>query len=443
MANGILNRVKSAFTTVARGFVGNQWRILPNGVSAKASKDPLRNSAVMACCWWGIRNFPEAPLEVWKADPLGDDAIVPMHPASDLVRSPNPYYGYTTMAKMFALDAILEGNSYILIVRDSLRRPCELWYEFPVNMEPRRDPGSDNLIDYYDRKVGVKTEGWDVADVIHVRYGPLSTDSDMMKSIAPFQSLLLETLTLSEATLYIRYMLQNMGIVSVILSPAGDNQVITEDIADDIEEKFQAKVTGKNRGKPLVFRKPIKVDATGPSPADMAIDKLIAIPEQRICAVIGIPRAVAGVGGGSESAFGNGGELKQLRESATEEWIIPTQRDVAEAFTHQFLMPEYNALKAGIHFAYNLKNVRCLQEDQDKLWTRIVSAYSAQLISQQEGRTALGYSAEIDTAHTFAQPKVIVGPAKTMSGQSIKDRDRNRKLRREVEAGNADLYGDN
>jgi phage portal protein BeeE len=134
----------------------------------------------------------------------------------------------------------------------------------------------------------------------------------------------------------------------------------------------------------------MKAERFGLSPEEMALDKILRLPEQRITAVFGVPAIVVGLGAGLErSTFAN---FKEAREAFTETVLVPLWRELAETITTQ-LGPDFG-LKPGQRFEYDISEVRALQEDVTALYTRTISAYKEGVLTLQESRQALGQDPE-------------------------------------------------
>ena len=84
---------------------------------------------------------------------------------------------------------------------------------------------------------------------------------------------------------------------------------------------ISTKVSGRNKGKPLVISGQMQVERLSFSPQDLDIGLLRRVPEESISAVLGVPAILAGLGAGLENAtYSN---ARELREFFTENKLIP------------------------------------------------------------------------------------------------------------------------
>ena len=133
-------------------------------------------------------------------------------------------------------------------------------------------------------------------------------------------------------------LLSNLGVPSVMITPK-DEFGVTDEEAEQISKTFQRKVSGKNRGKPLILSGSMNVEKLSFSPKDLDIGLLRRVPEERISAVLGVPAILCGLGAGLDRAtYSNASEL---REFFTENKLIPMWKMVAEEMTQQILLRDY------------------------------------------------------------------------------------------------------
>tara|TARA_Y100000310_G_scaffold47500_3_gene44083 strand:- start:6331 stop:7659 length:1329 start_codon:yes stop_codon:yes gene_type:complete len=147
---------------------------------------------------------------------------------------------------------------------------------------------------------------------------------------------------------------------------------------------------GDQRGDVMVTSGRIKIDTLDVDIAKLNIDKLRQIPEERVCAVIGIPAAVVGFGTGMEQTK-VGATMKELRELAYENVIIPMQRVMEDELTNK-LLPEFET-NEELRIVFDNSKVRVLQEDENRRSERVLSEYREGVITRGESRHALGREA--------------------------------------------------
>jgi phage portal protein BeeE len=129
----------------------------------------------------------------------------------------------------------------------------------------------------------------------------------------------------------------------------------------------------------------------GITPADMNLEAIRRIPEERISGLIGIPAIVAGLGAGLDrSTFAN---MAEAREHAYEGFIIPTQQLLAQDLNNQ-LLPDMGT-PAAEYVAFDLTQVRVLQEDNNAKAKTIREDYNAGLLTLDEARAARGWKPDL------------------------------------------------
>jgi len=280
---------------------------------------------------------------------------------------------------------MLDGNAYIIKVRNAQGRVIELWYVPHYQMKPAFNKAQPELfISHYEYKINSEVFKIPTADVIHIKDGVNPENARL--GFSGLASVTREILTDNECSTYTHAILKNLGVVGLTVSPKGDT-VIDEDNAAIIKAKLLAQFTGERRGEPLVVSQAVDITSTGANPEQMALDKMRSVPEQRIAAVMGIPAMVLGLASGNDQrTYSN---MAEARESAYESWIIPQYRNIAETLNNQ-LLPEFgNADNERLIF--DISEIRVLQEDVNAFNDRVLKQWTGGVINRAEARQALGY----------------------------------------------------
>jgi HK97 family phage portal protein len=346
------------------------------------------NSAVEACVRWICRTFPEAQLQVLQAQGDGTEIAVPDARLISLLRKPNAYYSGELLWRATLADWTTTGNAYWLKVRNGMREPVELWW-LPENMvQPWWPEDGSAYLSYYIYTPNGAQINYDPADIVHFRDGMDPTNT--RKGLSPLASLLREIFTDDEAANYTASLLRNVGVPGVIIAPDTDEVNVTPDDAKAIKAEFKQLSSGDNRGDPMVMPARVKVTPLGFDPQQMDVKALRRIPEERVSAVLGVPAIVAGLGAGLDrSTFAN---MSEAREMAYESNIIPNQRLFAADLTSQLLM-EWDATGKQ-RVAWDYRNVRVLQEDQNKLWVRVDTAVRGGWLTVARAQEMVGEQSE-------------------------------------------------
>jgi HK97 family phage portal protein len=343
------------------------------------------------------RSLPEAPLEVFKPKPDGTKKLLPEHPLLALFARPNKYYTGDLLWKSFGLSWIIAGNVYFYKVRNRLGEVIELWY-LPHHLIEPRWRNENSFIDYYAYLVdGIEYE-LDPKDVIHFRNGIDPHNTRM--GLSDIASALREIYTDNEASNFSALLMKNNGVGPFAISPDGQLNLQEKD-AKRMQDAFMRRTSGDERGKPFISGSSFKVVKTGFSPDELDLSKLRHLPEETIASLTGIPAIVLQFGAGLErSTYSNYSEAK---ESAYEGVVVPLWRYIQAELTHQLLSDFDRSEKLVVKF--KTAEVRILQDDQTKLFTRVGLAYRNGLMLRSEGRSMLGLTTKPEDEVYFVEPK--------------------------------------
>ena len=368
--------------------------------------DPLESSLVMATVNWIARTFPEAPPIISAKANDGALTRSPKHPMVELLRRPNPHYSGSVLWMATLLSWTVDGNAYWIKERNALGGGVvELWYTPHWLIDPKWSMNDNTtFITHYEYRPGSVPIKMPVEDVVHMRYG--LDPANIRKGLSPLKSLLREIWTDQEAAVFTATLLRNAGVPGLVISPKGD--MVVAPSPDEVLETrayFQERTTGDHRGEPMVMKGPTEVDQFGFNPEQMNLRSIRQIPEERVTAVLGVPAAVVGLGTGLEQTK-VGATMRELRELAYENNIVPTQRLFAEELATQ-LLPEFEPDPTAWEFGFDLSGVRVLQEDENSRAERWVKLVAGGLATRAEGREAEGLPI-LATDNVYLQPLAVI-----------------------------------
>jgi HK97 family phage portal protein len=208
----------------------------------------------------------------------------------------------------------------------------------------------------------------------------------MRKGLAPLKSLVRELSTDEEADKFVSALLSNYAVPGLVVTPTGTTNISPED-ADKMTAKLRRKFGSDNRGNIAVISKESKIEQFGFSPKDLDMTVLHRIPEERISAVMGVPAILAGLGAGLErSTFSN---TREMGEMFTERKLVPQWRADA-AKLNVSLKPDFTDDR-DVFVAFDQKNVRALQEDENDKYDRLSKATAQKaFMKRNEARTEIG-----------------------------------------------------
>lgn len=354
-----------------------------------------RNSAVMACIAWMQRTYPEAKVQVTKPTEDGDREPIPDHPMAQLVSNPNPFYSGDLLLQATVLDYVVSGNAYWLKARGSNGKGTvkELYHRSHRQMRPYRDQGSPNFIDGY---LYSPTGGQPIRipreDVIHFRFG-LNPDNPM-EGFSPLLTGTREVATDNEGNTYTATILRNMGIVSGVFSnKSPETFEFSEEKRRLLKDMYRAQVTGDARAEVLCIDGPIEYKSYGQSPEQMALSTIRNLPEDRICALLGLSAMVVGLtAGGLHRSYAN---YAEAREAAIEGNMLPTLKMFDQELDNQLLYTDFDPRRT-LKTERDYSDIRALQPDEDAIHQRAREDYAAGLITRNQARAMIGQDEDAD-----------------------------------------------
>ena len=270
-AFNILGRARGEFTRSRFDFAG-------------AVGDGLGSAVIVAPASWVARQFTEAPITVIDGDGEQHDD----HAFAQLWRRPNPWYGGGTLRSAVGFDYTMHGNAYVEKDRGTGRAVTGLVYQPSWQVHPKGS--STELITHYEIATSTGTRIVPREDMIHFRDG--IDPHDQRAGLSRLQSLLREIYTDDEAANMTASILRNLGVPGVVISPTSQDDELDEPARDRIKSYFKRMFRGDQAGNTLVIGRSVKIDTLDIDLARLNIDKLRQIPEERVCAVSGVPAVV-------------------------------------------------------------------------------------------------------------------------------------------------------
>lgn len=359
--------------------------------------DLTTNRLIMSAVNFLGRTLPEAALEVVQMKSDGTNKVMFDHPLARLFKRPNKFMAGDLLWKSAGLSWIISGNVYFYKVRNKLGEVIELWYLPHFSIEPRWSGNS--FIDYYAYSVDGQEFHLKPEDVIHLRNGIDPHNTRM--GLSDIASALREIYTDNEAANFSALLMKNSGVPPFALIPKTDITGLKQDDVARLQNSFMRKISGDERGKPAVSTRAFDIVKTGFSPDELNLSKLRRLPEETIASLTGIPAVVLQFGAGLErSTYSN---YAEAREAAYESVIVPLWRYIAAELSAQLLTDYDGAEKLDVNF--NTSNVRVLQDDENKLYIRIGTAYRNGFIMRSEARSKTGFVAAPEDEVYFVEPK--------------------------------------
>ncbi len=384
----------------------NRYLALPRERDATAVVgDGYGTSIVSLVINWYFNAFPEAQLQVTEIDARSGLAVeVAPHDLTDLLEKPNPFYGGDELMAGCIVSDIVDGNAYILKLRNNATRIAELWWLPHTLVEPigSRDPFGP-FIEWYEYRVQGKRILIPPSEIVHIRHG--LDPFNPRKGISRLKGQLREIMTDEEGARFTSALVQNMGVPGLIVSPKGEEKTIGEDDANIIKIKLDQNIGASNRGRTVVMSGATDLNQFGFSPQEMNLASVRGVPEERLSAALGVPAAVVGLGTGLAQTK-VGATMHELREMAAEQGLVPLWRRFAKGLNRQ-LTPEYQRPSRVYTLHYDTSDVRVLQEDKQKKHERTRLDVAAGILDVATGQAELGYPVD-ETQRIYLRGSMVV-----------------------------------
>lgn len=355
----------------------------------------LDSNVVMAPVSWVMRSFTESnPIVESKKN--GRWRKVDDHPVESLLTLPNPWYDGDAMTKALIISYLLDGNAYLLKRRNAIGQVLELWYVPHWMIQPVWPREGDVFISHYLYRPSPSgiPQSLLPRDVIHLRFG-LDPRNPRL-GYSPLRPLLREIFTDDEASNFSASILRNQGFPGVIIAPK-EGMSQTREQAEEQKDRYTRHFTSDRRGEPFVPNRPVDVTTFGFNPQQLNLSALRDITEERVCAMLGLPAAVAGFGAGMQQVK-VGATMRELVRLARVNVINPMATTFAKVFTFQ-LLSDFVAQMKRFRMRYDMSDVSVFQEDEDAREARVLARVAGGVMTYADAQEALGM--EVDESQDF------------------------------------------
>lgn len=321
---------------------------------------PEANAVVAGAAGYLHRNIAEPALYVYRE---GKDQPDLQHPAYLVWRK--MFQGLTgrDRLKVIAVARMLMGDYYLIPIWENVRRsgpPIAL--RFANAQEVSAERGHVMLGAPFQDVTGYRYRGvrYDVDQIVHGMLCP--NPRDPWVSTNPLREACHAWLSAdNELAEYQYWMLVNPVASTFILSPESPEETWHEEDVVEIKDKVGEQSQRHHRGEAIVIGRSVKAQDVGVDQSKQALDKVAAIPQERIALATGLP--LAAIGASSRSASGladQGSMVAEARTMATLDYFVPFWVDFGELLTTQFL-PMFGADGIGYEFRFDLTTVKTLQ----------------------------------------------------------------------------------
>jgi phage portal protein BeeE len=321
------------------------------------------NSIVFAAVMFAVDAMSE--VDVYVRRPKDDGwEDVKGHPITKLLEDPNPWYGWGQLLSGWVISELtgVGGQSYTYKHRSGAGKVIALEYVPHFACRPMWGPNSGNFVDYYQFTMQSGLTRVAPQDLIVQRFGPINP-LRVQYAVGPLESCLLEVVTDKEAANYTASLLRNVGVTPHLISPNfkgpdGLEVVFGPAQREQMERVWDEKISGDNRGRPLMSPLPIKVDSLSMNPEEMNLEAIRNINEERVCAALRIPPQVLHLGTGLENQ-NNRASAEEAAKSAARSFTKPYMRKKGRELTRD-LIPELG--QPGEEVCFRWQDIEALQE---------------------------------------------------------------------------------
>jgi HK97 family phage portal protein len=388
--------------------------------SSQPSDDPHLSSLVAAGYTWLGSTLPEPDLQVKKeflrkqGGKKKDDNVIERHPIYDLFKRPNPYTSGSTLWKAFAYSWIIDGNVYLLKIRNDFGQVIQLWYEPHFNVRARwvndrngeyvsgdksqsirsveRNDNTNQFINYYELNRDGTRFRVEPADIVHFRDG--IDPFHRRYGLSRLKTILREIYGDSAVASYAAKLLAGNGVIPYVVGIDDKDGVLSQEDLDNIKAKLEAQTTGANAGKGLVLSARASFNRTGLTPQELDLRSSRYMAQEIFAAVTGLPPQVLNFGAGLERSIYN--NMAEADRRAVDSYLQPLWWHIAQELTNQ-LLPDFD--QDASHFIeFDLSEVGALQEDENSKVERIAKLYEDGIIKRSEARNELNYESDPDGA---------------------------------------------
>lgn len=358
----------------------------PNSDFSALAEDGFRRNVIIYSCISSIAlSCCEPPI---VATDLVDGQRQPLdqeHPLSVLLARPNVEQDWAAFLTGLVVTRYIAGEVFVQKLRTRGGAVGALWLLRPDRISIITD--SRGMIVEYVYKVNGREVGRVPAeDMVHFRnFDPLDDYRGLSEIAVGARCGDLD----NSATDFVRSLFQNGGIPRGFLKHK--QRIESRDELQRIQTQFDSTFQGPrgwNRTKVLDGDWSWERGGLDPREADMS--SIFGATEARICAVFGVPPIIAGTSIGLDaSTYSN---YAQARRAFWEDTLIPLLRRLESALTFHVaaeFSPQYQV-------AFDLRNVRALQDDAAAKQAQAVAAWQAGLCTRNEARLQMGLPRLVD-----------------------------------------------
>jgi hypothetical protein len=225
-------------------------------------------------------------------------------------------------------------------------------------------------------------------NVIHLRDG--INPYNQRISLDTTVSVLPELVGDQESAYYYASLMGGSGVPPFLVGIDPAVQMTPQEVAA-FQKRLVGMTTGDRKGEPVVV-KGGRAYKLGFTPKELNFEEARIVPEDRFCAVRGVPAVVLELGAGRKSSIYN--NVKQAEERAWKDFVLPLLTHLSEELDTHLLsdfedVDERGQVTTGAFCQHDTSNIAALQEDEDSKATRWEGLVTSGIAMRREARSAM------------------------------------------------------
>lgn len=351
------------------------------------------NTVVAGCMRYSLDNITEPPMVVQQPGKEGMETVpskglerimaLPMGSATEEYNA-----SFSRMLQMYAWSMNFDGNAYWLEIESQRGAFVGYMSVSHEQVNPQFDQKRTKITAY---RIGSET--YPAEKIVHFKRG-IDPNNPLM-GYAPLKATMRPILTDNEIQAYQHSIVKSPTPGFMVVAPGR----LTDEERTTLVERLRARFGGENRGEPFVADgdKDVRIEKIGFSPADLAIDKMSRLPEERITAAFGIPAMVVGIGAGTEHmTYDN---YRSSQYFAVVNHLDPLWKVFEETITRRVLPKVDSGM--GRVAVFDRSKVRALKEDENALYKRVTELWKTNGIDRERMLKMLGLPFSAEDAGVF------------------------------------------
>lgn len=287
------------------------------------------------------------------------------HPYQQIFNETNPQTSWTQFVELVMIDYLITGNMYIRKVEGTNRKMLYLYRLNPLMISKEKE------------RYRYGSEVIESSEVMHLM---IPNPYDETKGLSPLLVGAPIIEVINNAEKWNANLLKKEGRASGILKVKGH---LTAEQREAIREEFRQKYLGYGSiGSPIVAEGDVEWIPLSYSPKEMDWVNSERLSLIKICAIYGVPPELV-----FEVEHKTYSNYREARKAFYQETVLPILDIFCNALT-KFLSMGENLL-----ILYDKDDIESLKEEQGELWKRAIEGWQSGLLTLNEARELLGYSA--------------------------------------------------